>query len=287
MRSKVFDGIGRIVPLNIASSVAGSVSQIKLPAPLNRLLCSSFARTFRIDMSEAEHQLEAYASVQDLFTRKLKDGLRPIESEPCSPADGILSVAGPAVNNTAVQAKGLTYSLSELMFGSKAPSSVHLAYSATIYLAPHNYHRVHSPVRGTLRNLRYFPGELWPVNKPSVRWTPRLFTRNERLVFDLETGEGTLYLAMVGALNVGRMTTPFLEDFASNRGRHKLALDGPQSFTLEHSAALVPGDELGTFMLGSTVIIAFDETLAKRYRMDQAWSSRPVRMGEKLNSPKT
>lgn len=284
MRSKLFDGLGRIVPLNLASNMAGSLSQIKLPAPLNKVFCSSFAKAFRIDLSEAEHQLEAYTSLQALFTRRLKDGLRPIEGEPCSPADGVLSVAGPAVNNTAVQAKGLTYSLAELMFGRQTPQDVRIAFFATIYLAPHNYHRVHSPVQANLRNLRYFPGELWPVNKPSVRWTPQLFTRNERLVFDLETEHGTLYLAMVGALNVGRMTTPFLEDFATNQGRKRLASQGPQSFKLEQEAPIALGEELGTFMLGSTVIIAFDENLAKRYRMDQAWSSRPVRMGEKLDA---
>lgn len=284
MRSKLFDGLGRIVPLNLASNVAGTLSQLKLPAPLNKVFCSSFAKTFRIDMSEAEHQLESYASLQELFTRRLKDGLRPIQGEPCSPADGILSMAGPAYNNMAVQAKGLTYSLTELMFGREVPDYVHLAFFATIYLAPHNYHRVHSPVQATLKKIRYFPGDLWPVNKPAVRWTPQLFTRNERLVFELSQPEGTLYLAMVGALNVGKMTTPFLADFASNPGKRKLAAKGTQTFTLEEPPSIALGEELGTFMLGSTVIIAFDENLAKRYRMHQAWSSRPVRMGEKLDA---
>jgi phosphatidylserine decarboxylase len=181
-----------------------------------------------------------------------------------------------------VQAKGLTYSLAELMFGDDIPPDLYLGWFGTIYLAPHNYHRVHSPIKGELKTIRYFPGELWPVNKPSVRWTPSLFTRNERLVFDIESPEGHLYLAMVGALNVGRITTPFLPDFASNDSREQVR-QGPRSFDLDRTHRIVPGQELGTFMLGSTVIIAFDEPLAKRYRMDQALPSRSVRMGERLS----
>lgn len=282
MRKFIFDGLGRVVPLNFGSYLAGSASQVKLPEPLNKALCQTFARSFRIDMSEAELPIEAYASIQELFTRRLKDGLRPIAGEPCSPADGILSIAGPAIKNSAVQAKGLTYSLGELMFGDLVPDHLQLAYYATVYLAPHNYHRVHSPLKARLKQIRYFPGELWPVNKPSVRWTPKLFTRNERLVFDLVTPEGTLYLAMVGALNVGRMTTPFVPAFSTNKAARRNARHGPKVFDLGPGAAVVAGEELGTFMLGSTVIIAFDEALAKRYRMQHAWSSRPVLMGEKL-----
>ncbi|RZA17646.1 MAG: phosphatidylserine decarboxylase, partial [Proteobacteria bacterium] len=118
------------------------------------------------------------------------------------------------------------------------------------------------------------------VNSPSVGFTPRLFTRNERLVFDLETAQGTLYLAMVGALNVGKMTTPFLKNFATNKGF--LKTEGNQVFVLDTPVQLKAGQEIGTFLLGSTVIIAFDEALAKEYRMDQAWLSRPVKMGEAL-----
>jgi phosphatidylserine decarboxylase len=283
MKNFLFDGFGRVIPMNALSFITGAASRVELPGPFNKLLCKGFASSFGIDLTEAEQPLEAYRSIEDLFTRKLKEGARVIQGEPCSPADGILSIAGPAVNNSAVQAKGLTYSLSELMFGHKGEQeTAKLAYYATIYLAPHNYHRVHSPVSGYLSAARYFPGELWPVNKPSVRWTPRLFTRNERLVFDIKTPDGNLYLAMVGALNVGRMVSPHLPDFSSNETRFSLAKKGPRDFVLREGHKIVCGEELGTFMLGSTVIIAFDEALAKRYRMQQAWSSRPILMGEKL-----
>jgi phosphatidylserine decarboxylase len=285
MRKQVFNGLGRLLPLNIASFATGKAARWQLPEPINHMLCSRFAKTFGIDLSEAEKPLQEYSSIEDLFTRRLKAGARPIQDEPCSPADGILSVAGPATANTQVQAKGLDYSLAELMFGDEIPAETKLAWSATVYLAPHNYHRVHSPISANLRQLRYVPGELWPVNKPSVRWTPQLFTRNERLVFDLEAPEGHVYLAMVGALNVGRITTPFLADFATNEGRLRLSQHGSRTYELERSHRIVSGQELGTFMLGSTVIIAFDEAMAKCYRMPEVLLNRAVRMGESLLGP--
>ncbi len=282
MQNSVVNGLGRVLPLNLISYATGKVAEVRWPKPINTALCKGFAKTFGIDVAEAEKPLEEYRSLEDFFTRKLKDGARPILGEISSPADGILSESGPATNATAVQAKGLTYSLNELMFGPEVAHDhpVKLSYWATIYLAPHNYHRVHSPIQAKLKTIRYYPGELWPVNKPSVRFTPRLFTRNERLVFDLETANGTLYLAMVGALNVGKMTSPFLEGFATNNS--PLKANGPQTFTLSEAEVISAGDELGTFLLGSTVIIAFDEALAKGYRIEQAWPTRPVRMGEDL-----
>ncbi len=282
MRKQVFSGLGQILPLNMISLAAGKAARLKLPGTLGQPVCSAFVKTFGIDMSEAERPLEDYATIEDVFTRKLKPGARPIEGELVFPCDGVLSMSGPANENSAVQAKGLDYSLAELMFGDDVPPDLYLGLFATIYLAPHNYHRVHSPLKGDLKRIRYYPGELWPVNKPSVRWTPSLFTRNERLVFEIETPDGVLYLAMVGALNVGRITTPFLTDFASN-GSLGQARQGPRSFELDRTHKIVTGQELGTFMLGSTVIIAFDEALAKRYRMDHALSSRPVRLGERLS----
>ena len=283
MRITMVNGLAKVLPMNAVSWVTGKVAELSLPQPLQKSLNKGFAKAFGIDVGEAEKPISEYASIEDFFTRKLKDGARPVSGELCSPADGILSVSGLAENATAIQAKGLTYSLHELMFGEKGTESVSLKYWATIYLAPHNYHRVHSPISGTLSQIRYFPGELWPVNKPSVGFTPRLFTRNERLVFDIKTAQGTLYLAMVGALNVGKMTTPFLPNFATNKGF--LKAESQQVFVLDQVYDLKAGDEIGTFLLGSTVIIAFDEALAKEYRMKQAWRSRPVKMGEPLAIP--
>lgn len=282
MRHQVFNQLARLIPMNALSLMTGKAARWELPAPVQSLSTKAFVKAFGIDMSEAELALEDYATIEDVFTRRLKAGARPIASELCMPADGILSQSGPANNDLAIQAKGLSYSLRELMYGPQATDVAQLSWFATIYLAPHNYHRVHSPIGGTLKHLRYFPGELWPVNSPAVKWTPQLFTRNERLVFSIENEHGLLNVAMVGALNVGRITTPFVPDFASNAKLRRRPQGSPRILELERAHRIVPGQELGTFMLGSTVIIAFDEALAKRYGMSQALPSRPVRMGESL-----
>ncbi len=280
MRITMVNGLGRVLPLNAISWLTGKIAEVSLPKAMQTSLNKGFAKTFGIDVAEAERPISDYRSIEDFFTRKLVPGARPIAGELCSPADGILSVSGLADNATAIQAKGLTYSLKELMFGSESGEDISLKAWATIYLAPHNYHRVHSPITATLSTIRYFPGELWPVNSPSVGFTPRLFTRNERLVFELETEGGTLYLAMVGALNVGKITTPFLHNFATNNS--PLKKEGTQVFCLDKPVSIKAGQELGTFLLGSTVIIAFDEALAKGYRISKAWPSRSIRMGEAL-----
>ncbi len=280
MRVPMTNGLARILPLNALSWLTGKISETALPPALQKPLNKGFAKIFGIDIDEAEMPPDDYPSIEDFFTRRLKPGARPISGELCSPADGLLSISGLSENATAIQAKGLTYSLKELMFGNDPAEAISLKFWATIYLAPHNYHRVHSPISAILKTIRYYPGELWPVNRPSVGFTPRLFTRNERLVFDLETAGGTLYLAMVGALNVGKMTSPFLPHFATNKS--PLKTESQQIFCLDQPQSIKAGQELGTFLLGSTVIIAFDEALANGYRMDKAWPSRPIRMGEAL-----
>ncbi|RZA19099.1 MAG: phosphatidylserine decarboxylase, partial [Proteobacteria bacterium] len=134
MRIPMVNGLARVLPMNAMSWVTGKVAEIALPAPLQRGLNKGFAKAFGIDTAEAEKPITDYASIEDFFTRKLKAGARPIHGELCSPADGILSISGIADNATAIQAKGLKYSLHELMFGEKGTESVSLKFWATIYL---------------------------------------------------------------------------------------------------------------------------------------------------------
>src|SRR5690606_35290797 len=138
-----------------------------------------------------------YRTIEDVFTRKLKPEIRPNRGTVVSPADGFLSLSAPTVANAALQVKGLSYDLQGLM----GQVETRFAWFCTIYLAPHNYHRVHSPIDARLTAIRYIPGSLWPVNQPFVRHLPRLFSRNERLIFELTTEhKARVYVAMVGAL---------------------------------------------------------------------------------------
>ncbi len=230
-------------------------------------------------MAEAEYPLEHYRTVEDVFTRRLKPGAREIEGSVCSPADGILSVSQAATNNDALQVKGITYSLEELMFGET--SSVSFGGFSTIYLAPHNYHRVHSPVSGELKEIRYFPGDLWPVNQAAVRNIPGLFIRNERLVFTIAQADGShVYVAMVGAFNVGRMQANHVPDFFTNEWPRRVS---SPSVSLNVKPTMIQaGEELGVFMLGSTVVIGWDKQFLASHPVVQTSGNQPIMMGQSL-----
>ena len=210
---------------------------------------------FSIDMSEAAAPLESYETIEDVFTRKLRPGIRKVEkSFYCSPCDSVLTV------NEAIKGqkqtfkiKEIEYSLAELL-DNKVFSP---AWISVFYLAPHNYHRVHAPVDGKITSIKYLPGSLWPVNPFFLKHLPKIFNTNERLIFKIEAKQGgTVYLVMVGALNVGRMTTPFSKKIKTNS---KVFFKKPFLETLTPPKLIQKGDEIGTFMLGSTVILFFDK----------------------------
>ena len=275
----------RILPRNLISFVTGWVARLRMAAPVQGLLNQLFVKVFKINIAEAEFPLNHYQSIEAVFTRKLKSRSRTIEGQLVSPADGFLARSGPIVTGQLLQAKGLTYDAAELVFGGFAGPPLKRDYTwfTTVYLAPHNYHRVHSSVAGRLICVRHIPGSLWPVNVPFVENFPGLFCRNERLIFDVETeGGGLVHAVMVGAFNVGRVETPHLPGFATNDWAR---IKNPQAreFHLNPGVNLVAGDELGTFLLGSTVVLVFDRLAAERFHPVQAEGNRPILMGQKLN----
>lgn len=252
---------------------------------MGQLFVSLFAKTFRLDMTEAEFTLDHYHTIEDLFTRRLKGGLRHPHGPVISPADGYLAISSACEQpDIAVQAKGLTYSLKRLVGLPHLQDTPPFAWYQTIYLAPHNYHRVHSPFSGRVKSLRYIPGQLWPVNIPFVLRIPGLFSRNERLVFeyDLATG-GKGWVVMVGALNVGRMVTPLMPDLVTNALARQL---NPSQVDVSVDQELTCGAEIGTFMLGSTVIVVYDAEalsgLGGPEAMIKANDNKPVKMGQSL-----
>jgi phosphatidylserine decarboxylase len=142
---------------------------------------------------------------------------------------------------------------------------------------------VHSPVNGQLEKMRYIPGELWPVNEPFVRFTPRLFVRNERLVFDIreEKSGGLVHVVMVGALNVGRISTPFWPGMFTNTkdARVKYLRTERQKSAAHH---LLCGQEIGTFMLGSTVVIVWDKKVSEYYNLKNQTEKSKIQLGDAL-----
>lgn len=267
-----------LVPKNLLSFLTGWLARLRLPEGLQQKANRIFVWLFRIDMSEAEQPLAQYRTIEEVFTRGLAKEARPIASEPVSPADGTLSLIQPVTHGVTLQAKGIRYYVDELV-GSE--EELDYQWAATIYLAPHNYHRVHSPVAGRLVEVRHIPGELWPVNRPFVGLVPRLFVRNERLVFDIHPeGGGRVMVVMVGALNVGRMRTPYVEGLLTNSGGEFQKEGVVQPYALAHTIAA--GAELGTFMLGSTAVVIWDREAAKDLVVEPVLQARSIRMGESL-----
>ena len=178
-----------LVPKNLVSWFFGGVARLKFPRPLNGFINSAFIRLFNIDMTEAEHPMESYRTIEDIFTRKLKPDRRPLGGSWISPADGFLVKSEPVQQGQGIQAKGYLYDISELI-GEVGGDSKSFSWYQTVYLAPHNYHRVHAPSNGTLKKITYIPGELWPVNETFLQRIPRVFVRNERLVFQVQGDHG-------------------------------------------------------------------------------------------------
>lgn len=303
-----------ILPRNTVSLVTGWIARLRLPSFVQAVVNSLFIKIFRVNMAEAlVPDPAAYSCVEDLFIRRLRPGIRPVQSRYVSPADGYLAWSAPLLHGAAIQAKGIEYDPAELIWGIDAPAhereAGQLSWFTTVYLAPHNYHRVHSPVAGIIREVRYIPGDLWPVNEPFVRFFPELFLRNERLIFDLELDGGSgmaggrVYVVMVGAFNVGRMTTHLLPGFATNdhalREISRLtSQDGSQAGSQKvwflggkpGSDAVKPvsveaGEELGAFLLGSTVVMVMNEAAREFLGPVQSSGNKSILMGQALNLP--
>jgi phosphatidylserine decarboxylase len=233
--------------------VTGRLSDLRLPPAILAPAIRAYARAFGADLSEAALPPEAYTSFDAFFTRRLREGARPIASGAgvvVSPSDSRLSAIGPVpADGRLEQVKGSSYSIEALLGSAEDAAPFRQGAHATLYLSPAMYHRVHSPVDGRVVAWRYVPGRLFPVNGAGVRSVPGLFTRNERVVLFVDSeAHGPVAVVLVGAANVGRMSLAFA-DLVTNRGR-----PGGKTVPAE-PVAVRRGDEVGAFHLGSTVVL--------------------------------
>ena len=274
-----------LTPKSAVSFFTGVVARLKFPKYFQKQLNFAFVKGFGIDMTEALSSLDDMRSIEDVFIRQLKPGSRHISDDPViASADGKLVKSLPVINGVAIQAKGVEYSVGDLVFGNSAlPSDFNPGWFQTIYLAPHNYHRVHSPIEGKITAIRHIPGKLWPVNDKFVNLIPQLFTTNERLVFDIETSSGAhAYIVMVGALNVGRIVTKHCSTLVANDFGRQLAAKQRDIKFGAGAPKINKGDELGIFMLGSTVVVVFDKKEAFMNHLKKVDHSENVRLGDSL-----
>ncbi|WP_293369945.1 archaetidylserine decarboxylase [Nevskia sp.] len=276
---QLFAAVQRCLPTRALSALMYRIAEIDSPAFKNPFI-KAFMRGYPIDLAEAEREtVEQYRHFNDFFTRALKHGARQQPKEPgvlSSPVDGRISQLGPIEDGRIFQAKGHDYTAAELLADDALAKAFDGGSFATIYLAPHNYHRVHLPFGGKLRSWTYVPGRLFSVNPATARAMPRLFSRNERMVAVFDTAFGPMAVVMVGALFVGGIETVWGGRLTPPHDRGT----APHHHHPDQTVALARGDEVGRFHMGSTVVL-----LAPKGALDwdsQLVAGQALRLGQPL-----
>ena len=243
-----------------------------------------FVAKYQVNMAEAlDSNITGYLTFNDFFTRALKPGARPLaQADLVCPVDGAVSQFGAIEHDQIFQAKGHRYSTTELVGGDAALAAPYQdGHFATIYLSPKDYHRIHMPAGGRLSRMIYVPGELFSVNPVTARGVPGLFARNERVVCVFESARGPFVLVLVGATIVGSMATVWHGVVNPPRGKVVREWLYPASPD-EPAVDLKQGDEMGRFLLGSTVVLLFPKG---PLRFNPDWvPGRSVRLGEAMAS---
>jgi phosphatidylserine decarboxylase len=243
----------RYVPKNRLSRTAGRLVHARLPRPIARRLVRWFARTYQIDVGAASMPIEEYPSIGHFFIRDLREGLRPIEGDFVSPVDGVLRNFGTIADGRLEQIKGKTYTVERFLGDPDYAKRYENGSFFNLYLSPQDYHHVHSPVSGGVVRSVHIPGKLWPVNDWSLANVEELFSINERVVTYIESHLGLVAVVMIGATNVGKMSVVY-DTFISNAAD----ADRTVARTYDPPKAIGAGDKLGTFHMGSSVVILLE-----------------------------
>ncbi len=270
-----------LLPKKALTALAGKFAGARLGATTTAFI-RWFVKRYNVNMAEAANpDVASYATFNDFFTRPLKAGARPLATADfICPVDGAISQFGPIQKDQIFQAKGHSYSTTALVGGdAKVAAEFENGSFATLYLSPRDYHRIHMPCAGTLRSMTYVPGDLFSVNPTTARGVPGLFARNERVVCVFDSERGPWVMTLVGATIVGSMATVWHGQVNPPRL--------PQVTEWHYDAGKVvlrQGEELGRFLLGSTVVMLFPQnTLA----FNPQWApAKPLVLGEAMgNAP--
>ncbi|WP_431149507.1 archaetidylserine decarboxylase [Acidovorax facilis] len=266
-----------LLPKQALTTLAGKFASAQLGG-LTTSVIRRFVARYNVNMGEAANpDITSYASFNDFFTRALKPGARPLAAaDLICPVDGAISQCGPIAKDQIFQAKGHTYSTTALVGGdAEAAARFDNGHFATLYLSPRDYHRIHMPCAGELTRMVHVPGDLFSVNPTTARGVPGLFARNERVVCFFESAQGPFVLVLVGATIVGSMATVW-------HGQ----VNPPRTGTLRQwdyakgQVSLLQGEEMGRFLLGSTVVMLFPQG---PLQFNPQWAPmRAIQLGEAM-----
>ncbi|MBI2733439.1 MAG: phosphatidylserine decarboxylase [Aquabacterium sp.] len=277
MSDRLFVSLQYVLPKKALTQLAGALASLRGGAATTRFI-RWFVGRYGVNMSEAANpDIASYPTFNDFFSRPLKPGARPLaKADLISPVDGAISQFGPIRQDQIFQAKGHAYSTKALVGGDgQLAAQFQDGHFATLYLSPKDYHRIHMPCDGKLTRMIYVPGDLFSVNPATARGVPGLFARNERVVCVFDTARGPFVLTLVGATIVGSMATVWHGVVNPPRtGQVREWRYDDQDIRFKQ------GDEMGRFLLGSTVVMLFPKGPLS---FNPTWAAgKPIRMGESM-----
>jgi phosphatidylserine decarboxylase len=261
----------RVLPRTRITRAMGRLADYAWPEPIGKAVVGLYCRAYNVELDECAKQA-GFASFDEFFTRALRDDARAMPDDPriaVSPADGRIDSIG-TIDGRSFKVKGRPYQVDELVGDAEEAKRYDGGSGCVVYLSPRDYHRVHSPVEGTIVSVRSMPGDYYPVNAVGVRHVHNLFVRNRRVAIAIDTppevGFGRVTVVMVAAMVVGRITVSGLD-----------ARDVPVGF---HPYApprrVARGDEIGIFRLGSTAVVFFEPKAKVKWLVGEG----PVRFGQ-------
>lgn len=270
------------LPKQAITALAGKLANLKA-GKLTTAVIGWFVKRYNVNMAEAaEPNISTYKTFNDFFTRPLKADARPIvRADFICPVDGAISQLGNIQADQIFQAKGHAYSTTALVGGDKnLAKKFENGHFSCLYLSPKDYHRIHMPCDGTLKNMTYVPGALFSVNPTTAQGVPDLFARNERVVCEFSSAEhGSFIMVLVGATIVGSMATSWHD------GENGI-VNPPRTSNIrvwsyqDQNINLKQGDEMGKFLLGSTVVMLFEKDTLK---FNETWKAeRAIKLGEMM-----
>lgn len=247
--------ITRFLPKNHLSYIVGKLVHFHLPRFIWTPIIKIFAKAYQIDLDEAEKPVNEYPSLGEFFIRKLKPGVRPVgRTWALHPADSVITQAAIMIDGKLIQAKDKTYNVKEFTGFDEALDIYSDGQFLTYYLCPTDYHRVHSPVDGTIERVIHKPGALWPVNNWSTSNIDELFSINERVYVEIKTERGLVGVVFVAATNVGDIALSFDPEIRGNKFKIQ------KSFLKSYkNQEIQKGDELGMFRMGSTIVMLYQK----------------------------
>ena len=278
MLDKLFVLSQYVTPQLAVSRLAGRLADSESTPALKNRVIKWFIGRYGVNMSEAaEPDFTAYPTFNAFFTRALKPGARTIDPAPetlTSPVDGAISQIGQISTDRVFQAKGQSFSLTELLGGDdERAEPFREGEFATIYLSPKDYHRIHMPMAATLKEMVYVPGKLFSVNPVTAENVPNLFARNERVACLFDTEAGPMAMVLVGAMIVGSVETTWGGVVAPNSGKVT-----QWQYSGEDAVRFEKGQEMGRFRLGSTVVLVMPRGAVK-WQPNQV-AEKTVQLGE-------